>query len=127
MSTITPSWTENVNLHTSGSVAAGVAVVDDIDYDTLGADAAAIVIEVIFGATPDGDILVEVLNSSDSGTNDDTEPVASMVIPWETSATKRQTMETGGRPYDAIRVTNLNTTDSVTVDSWLAWRQWDST
>lgn len=125
MTTGKPVWAENVNLHTSGAVAAGASATDDIDLDTLGADLVSVVVEIVFGATPDGDVLVEVFGSTDSGTNDDTEPLLSFTIEETADATKRKSFALGGIPYAAIKVTNNDTTDSVTYDSWYAWRQWD--
>lgn len=125
--TIKPVWTENVNLHTSGTVAGGASATDDIDLDTLGADATAIVIEIVFGGSPDGDVDVEIFASSDSGTNDDTEPLAAFTITFATSATKRATIVIKDVPYIAVKVTNNDSADNVTYDSWHAWRQWSST
>ena len=126
MATIKPVWTENVNLHTSSSVAAAASVTDDIDLDTLGADAVAIVIEVVFGATPDGNVLVEIFGSSNSGTDDDTEPITSFTIKETASATKRKTVVLKDLAYLAVKVTNNDSTDSVTYEAWHAWRQWSS-
>ena len=127
MATIKPVWTENVNLHTSGTIAAGANVTDDIDLDNLGADVVAIVIEIIFGATPDDDVLVEIFGSSDSGTNDDTEPITAFTIVETASATKRKTIVLKDVAYIAVKVTNNDSADTVTYDSWFAHRQWDST
>ena len=126
MATIKPVWTENVNLHTSASLAFGASVTDDIDLDTLGADLCAIVIEIIFGATPDGDVLVEIFGSSDSGVSDDTEPLTSFIIPFAASVTKLKTIVIKDMAYIAVKVTNNDSADSVTYDSWHAWRQWSS-
>lgn len=127
MATITPSWTENVNLHTSAVLSAGSTATDDIDIATEGYDAVAIVIEIAFGSTPDGDALVEILASSNSGTDDDTEPVTSFIIEAATSTTLRKTVVIKDLAYIAVAVTNQDTTDNVTYDSWYAGRQWDST
>lgn len=127
MATIKPVWTENVNLHTSGTVAAAASATDDIDLDNLGADTVAIVIEILFGGSVDGDVLVEIFASSDSGTNDDTLPLISLSIPETNSATKRKTIVIQDVAYIAVKITNNDSTDNVTYDSWFAWRQWDST
>lgn len=124
---IKPVWTENVNLHTSGTVSAGASATDDIDLDTLGADATAIVIEIVFGGSVDGDVLVEIFASSNSGTDDDTLPLASFSISETNSATKRKTIVIQDVAYIAVKVTNNDSTDNVTYDSWHAWRQWSST
>ena len=126
MATISPSWTEAVNLHTSGTVAAGASATDDIDLDDLTADAVHVTIEIVFGGSVDGDVIVEVFGSSDSGTNDDTISIASFVIKAENSATKRASFTIKDVPYIAVKVTNQDTTDNVTYDSWFAWRNWAS-
>ena len=126
MSTIKPVWTENVNLHTSGTVAAGASATDDIDLDNLGADRVDVTVEIVFGASPDNDVLVEVFGSNNGGTDDDTEPLMSFAIASAASATKRKTFSVTGA-YRAIKVTNQDSADNVTYDSWYAWRQWSST
>ncbi len=126
MSTIKPVWTENVNLHTSAALAFGASVTDDIDLDTLGADLVTVTIEIIFGGTPDGDTLIELFRSADSGSNDDTIPATSFRIPFATSATKRKTFTISAAAYAAIKVTNEDSADSVTYEAWYAWRNWNS-
>ena len=126
MATIKPVWTENVNLHSSAALAFGASVTDDIDLDTLGADAIAIVIEIVFGSTPDGNVLVEIFGSSNSGTDDDTEPITSFTIEEAASGTKRKTIVLKDLAYVAVKVTNNDSADSVTYEAWHAWRQWSS-
>lgn len=126
MATIKPDWTENVNVHSSASLSSGSSATDDIDLDTLGADKVFLTIEIIFGSTPDGNVLVEVFGSADSGTNDDTEPLFSYTVEEGVSATKRKSIEIPSLPYIAITVTNNDTTDSVTYEAWQAWRNWNS-
>lgn len=124
MAIIKSIWTENVNLHTSAALAFGASVTDDIDLDNLGADLATITIEIIFGASPDGNALVEVFGSSNSGVDDDTIPITSFTIPFTISATKRKTFIVRSFPYAAIKVTNEDSTDNITYEAWHAWRQW---
>lgn len=126
MAKITADWTEAVTLHSSSSVAAGVSVTDDIDLDNLGAIAVMIQIEIIFGGTPDANVLVEILGSVDSGVQDDTEVLHSFTIEDTASATKRQSIVVHDVAYLAVRVTNNDTTDSVTYDGLYAWLQRDS-
>lgn len=127
MATIKAVWTENVNLHSSASLAFGASATDDIDLDNLGADTAAITIEIIFGGSPDGDVLVEIFHSTDSGSADDTEPASSFIIPQGVSATKRRTLIVAGTPYIAVTVTNQDSADGITYEAHFAWRQWNST
>jgi len=124
MTIIKPTWTENVNLHTSASLAAAASVTDDVDLDTLGADQALITIEIVFGGSVDGNVLVEIFGSANSGTDDDTIPLTSFTIPENDSVTKRKSVIVTGVPYIAVKVTNNDSTDTVTYEAWYAWRQW---
>lgn len=116
-------WTENVNLHTSSSVSSGSSATDDIDLDNAGPyDMVAITIEIAFGGSPDGDVTVEIFGSTDSGTNDDTIAIIAASISEATSTTKRATYIVENLPYIAVTVTNNDSTDAVTYDSWYAGR-----
>lgn len=126
MPTIKPVWTENVNLHTSAGLAAAASATDDIDLDTLGADMVDISISIAFGATPDGDALVEIFASSDSGANDDTVAAQSFVIEKVTDTTVRRSVLVPARAYVAVKVTNQDSADNVTYEAHFAWRQWSS-
>lgn len=126
MATINPTWTLNQNLHTSGIVAAAASATDDIDLDTSGYDAVLITIEVTFGGTPDGDCSIAVLSSSNSGSDDDTEALYSFSLEEATSATKRISFVVKDVPYIAVKLTNNDSADNVTYDSWYAGRQWTS-
>lgn len=126
MAKITADWTEAQTLHSSSSITAGSSATDDIDLDNLGAIAVMIQIEIIFGGTPDANVLVEILGSVDSGTQDDTEVLHSFTIEDTASATKRQSIVVHDVAYLAVRVTNNDTTDSVTYDGLYAWLQRDS-
>jgi hypothetical protein len=124
MATFKPSWTENQNLHTSGTVAAAASATDDIDLANLGYVGVTITIEIVFGGTPDGNCLVEVFRSNDSGTNDDTEPIVSFTIEEAVSTTKRAGIKLMNEPYLAVKVTNNDSTDTVTYDSWYSGLQY---
>ena len=126
MATITPTWTEATNLHTSGTVAAAASATDDIDLDNLGYDMVLVTIEIAFGGTPDGDCTVEVLGSSDSGTNDDTVALHTLAIEEAASTTKRISLQIKDVPYIAVKVTNNDSTATVTYDSWYAGRKFTS-
>ena len=126
MAAITATWAENQNLHTSGSVTAAATATDDIDLDAAGYDAVCVTIEIVFGGSPDGNVTVAVNASNDSGTNDDTISLHSFAIPEDTSATKRISLVVKDVAYLAIAVTNNDSTDAVTYDSWYAGRTWAS-
>jgi hypothetical protein len=126
MATITPSWTENVEYHASASLAAGASATDDIDLDNASYDAVQVTVEIVFGGTTDGDVDVEILLSSDSGTTDDTEASIKYTIPATDSATKSRSVTVKDTPYIAIKVTNNDSTDNVTYHGWYAGRQWSS-
>lgn len=126
MATITPTWTENQNLHSSGTVAAAASATDDIDLDTADFDAVLIVIEIVFGGSPDADCTIEIFGSANSGTDDDTEALYSFSLAEDTSATKRISFVVKDVPYIAVKLTNNDSTDNVTYDSWYAGRKWTS-
>lgn len=126
MAIIKPKWTENVTLHGSSSVSAAASATDDVDLANLGADAISAQIEIIFGGTPDGPVLIEIFASPDSGVNDDTEPLFAFELPEATSATKRITFNLQNVAYVAVKITNNDTTDAVTYEALYAWRQWET-
>lgn len=126
MATITPTWTENQGLHSSGTVAAAATATDDIDLDTTDFDAVHIVIEVVFGGTPDADCTIEVFGSANSGTDDDTEALYSFSLAEATSTTKRISFVVKDVAYIAVALTNNDSTDTVTYESWYAGRKWTS-
>lgn len=120
MATFSSSWTENVNLHTSAALAAAASATDDIDVATGGYIGVKITIEIVFGGTPDGNCLVEVFGSANSGTDDDTIPITTFTIEEATSTTKRAGVTLMNQPYLAVKVTNNDTTDNVTYEAWYA-------
>ena len=126
MTTTTAVWTENTNLHTSGTVAAAASATDDIDIDNLAYLMVSVTIEILFGGSPDGDVDIEVFGSNDSGTQDDTEPILSFKLSEATSTTKRRTFQIMGVPYIAVKITNNDTTDTVTYDSWYSGLKLDN-
>ena len=126
MATITAAWTEAVNLHSSGTVAGGASATDDIDIDASGYDIVDVTIEIAFGGSPDGDCVVEFFPSTDSGTNDDTIAISTYTIPYATSVTKRVTIPLPDLPYVAVKLSNNDSTDNVTYNSWYAGRKWSS-
>jgi hypothetical protein len=124
--TITPAWTENQTLHASAVLAAVSSTADDLDLANLGYDAVHIQVEVIFGGTPDGNVLVEVFTSPDSGTNDDTEPYLSFTIEDATSATLRKSFTILNVPFIRVQYTNNDTADNVTIETLYAGRKWSA-
>lgn len=126
MPIIKPVWTENVSLHGSAPLSFGASATDDIDLDTLGADLVDISFAITFGATPDGDVVVEVLPSTDSGGNDDTVAARSITIEAVAGTTVRRSVLVPARAYIALKVTNDDSIDDVTYEAHYAWRQWSS-
>lgn len=124
--TTTPTWTENVALKSSGTIAAAASDTQDIDLDTENYDLITVVVEIIFGGSPDGNVVIERFDSANSGTDDDTEPVFSVEVEFATSATKRVSIPIQNTAYTAIKITNNDSTDNVTVESWYAGRKWSS-
>lgn len=121
MATFSATNTENNNLHTSGTVAAAASATDDIDLSASGMIWVSITIEVVFGGSPDGNCLIEVFHSNNSGTDDDTEPMYTFTIEEATSTTKRAPIFIQPAAYVAVKLTNNDTTDNVTYDSWYTY------
>lgn len=124
--TTTPSWTENVTLKASGAIASGASDTKDIDLATELYDLIVVTVEIIFGASPDGDVVIERFDSTNSGTDDATEPEFSISVTESTSATKRINIPILNSAYSVIKVTNNDSADNVTVESWYAGRKWTS-
>ncbi len=127
MATITASWTENVTLHTSASLAAGATASDDLDIATEGYDLVVIQFRVTFGGSPDGDCDVEIFQSSDSGTTDDNDqPLVTFTIDRQTSTQVVVSKKVLDLPYIIVKLTNNDTTDNVTYEAKYAGREWNS-
>ena len=127
MATISASWTESVSLRAAAVLASAATDTNDIDLDNLTADAVALMTEVVFGASADGNVLVEVFGSVDSGTQDDTEPITAFTIEEANNTTKRKTIVIKDVPYIAVKITNNDSADNVTIEQLYAWRNWNST
>jgi len=128
MATITTTWTENQSITSfnAASLAAAGTTNGDIDLATSGYDIVTVQIKVIFGATPDGDVTIDILSSPDSGTSDDTIPLMTISIPETTSATKFITIPVKDIPFIQVKATNNDTTDTVNVSALYAGRKWTS-
>lgn len=129
MATITPTWTENQTISgfNNATLAAAASTSGDIDLDTSGYDLVSIQIKTIFGGSPDGDVLIEILSSPDSGTTDDTIPVSSINVEEETSGTKIISIDVSGKAYITVKATNNDSTDTINVAALYAGRKWSST
>lgn len=121
MATFSASNTENQNLHTSGTVAAAASATDDIDMSASGMIWVSMTIEIVFGASPDGNVTVQVFHSNNSGTDDDTEPLFRFTIEEATSTTKRAPIFVQPGAYLAVKITNNDTTDNVTYEAWYTY------
>lgn len=126
MATISASWTENQTLHTAATVAAGATATDDIDLAANGYVAVHVMVEILFGSTPDDDVVVNVYGSVDSGTQDATSPLYAFTIPSQTSTTVRHTFTIENVPYIAVAVTNNDSTDNVTYEGLYAGLEYTS-
>jgi len=124
MSTLTASWTENQALLASNADAAAASRTGDIDLADAGYDMVTVTVEAVFGGTPDGNLQIDFYASSNSGSDDDTEPIFSAEIEYATSTTKRKTYSIAGVGYVAVKITNNDSTDAVTTEVWYAGRKW---
>lgn len=109
MATITANWTENQAVTFDDSTPAktveGKGV---IDLANLGFIAVAIQFQVIFGGSADGNAIIRIRNSSDSGSNKDTILLLEQTIPFQISTTKRVTILVRDLPYIEVGVYNGN-------------------
>ena len=120
MATISPTWTENVAVRASATLASGASDTNDIDLDNLSADRSDIQVNITIGSA--SSVTVEFFGSSDSGTTDDTTPLHSYVVTVNDTRTISMT-----GPYVAVKLTNNdggNATGNIVIDH--AWRQWTS-
>lgn len=103
---------------TAGSTATG-------DIDCNGANALVVVavkVVVIFGATPDGNVKVELFGVDTDGANEpDTLALYEAEIPYVASSEERVTYQINVSALDHLRVqlTNSDTTDNV--DAWVSY------
>lgn len=121
MATISPSWTENVTLRSSATLAAGASDTNDIDFDNLTADAAKVLVDLTIGSS--SGITVEVFDSVDSGTTDGDVATLSFTM----TATGKRSFSIQNTPYVAVKVTNddgSNATGNLAIT--YAWRNWNS-
>jgi hypothetical protein len=119
------AWSDVIGSDASKtSLAAGASTTGDIDcagtnkYISL-----AIKVVVVFGATPDGDVTVEVFGLDADGANEvDTLAMFEATVPRVTSSEERATYQLNVSALDQVRVklTNNDSADSVSV--WVSAR-----
>lgn len=114
MATFTASWTTGVALHGSSTLANGGTDTDSVNLTTAGYYGIVIQEDInIASGSPNGDILIEILSSSDGGSNTDTEAATVRRINFIATGNKKITIPVLGYPYVTSKVTN-NTGVSVT-------------
>jgi hypothetical protein len=113
MSTTGGDWTENQEHHASSVISATGNAQDTIDLDASNYDEVEVFISIAFGSTPDGDCVVEVFPSYDSGTTFTTKATYTRTIERQTSTTVIVSFIVS-HAAARIKVTNNDSTDSVT-------------
>lgn len=126
MVTTSAAWTEDTEHHASASLAAAATANDNIDLDNLGFDEIEIFISIAFGSTPDGDVLVEIFPSHDSGTTFSSRASYTETVPRVTSTTIVHSFTIKGSAFVKVSVTNNDTTDSVTYVGTYNGKKYDS-
>lgn len=124
MATIRPTWTEAQNLRTAAAVNASQSTEAEnnvIDFDTLGADAARVFVDVVMGSATE--ILVEAFSSVDSGTSFATEPFFARTITANTDFD----FLVLNMAHARIVISNITGGNSGLIGLSYAWRQWSST
>jgi hypothetical protein len=126
--TTTPQWNDNQTIPGfDGAIANGASKEGSIDLKTLKYDRIALQLQIIFSGTTDGPVEVEVLSSSDGGTKKDTISFYGPIEIEETdSATKRITIPIEGISHGTIKVTNNDSSSSVTASIIYSGRKWES-
>lgn len=109
MVTFSSSWTENQSVTFDDTTPAKtVEGKGPIDLANLGAIAVAIQVQIAFGDSADGDAVIRIRSSSDSGTAKDTILLYEQSVAFTVSATKRITVLLRDVPYLEIGVYNGN-------------------
>ena len=109
MVTFSSSWTENQDItFDDASPAKTVEGKGPIDLANLGAIAVAIQVQIAFGGSADGNAVIRVRSSSDSGTTKDTILLYEQEVSFTISTTKRVTVLLRDLPYLEIGVYNGN-------------------
>lgn len=126
MTTISALWTENQEFHASASLAAAASISDNIDLAANGYDVISIQPKIVFGGSPDGNVVVEIFSSPDSGSTFDSEPLHSIAITEATGETKAITITIKDTPFIKIKTTNNDSTDSVTYSGIYAGKEYTS-
>ena len=129
MATISSSWTENQDVSfddtTPAKTVEGKGV---IDLANLGAMAVAIQVQIAFGDSADGNAVIRVRSSSDSGTTKDTILLYEQEVDFTVSTTKRLTINLQDVPYLEIGVYNGNAAvQDITIAAKFAYLKYSTT
>jgi len=110
MATISASWTENVAVSFDDTTPAKtVEGVGPIDLAAAGYISVSVQVRIVFGGSADGDAVIRVRCSPDSGTTKDTILLTEVTVPFTASATKNITLNFTGVPWIEVGVYNGNT------------------
>ena len=123
MAIIKPVWTEAQSLRPAAVVNAGQdtsAENRDIDFDTLGADAARVFVDVAMGSATE--ILIEAFSSVDSGAALASEPYFARTV----TANADFDFLITNMAFVRIVITNTAGGNSGLIGLTYAWRQWSS-
>lgn len=127
MATITPTWAASSQIEgTADGYTTLSATTEEYSssIDMTGSDAAHIIVEVNFDATPTDDVLVKLYGSLD-GTNFDDVPLYSVLIDNGTDPTQRS-LVIEGLAYCRIGCVQTGSTDSHDVRAYVRLRSWSS-
>ena len=125
---INPIWTESKTIASfDGALAAGVSKEGSIDLNALGFDMVEGLVILVFGGTPDAGADIEINSSPDVGTTKSNIAKQGPVeIEEQASTTKRFPFTIQDVAHAIIKVTNKDSTDSITVSIIYAGRIWTS-
>lgn len=130
MATISATWTENQAVtFDDASPAKGVTASEEIDIATAGYVGIFVTLSIGFQADIDGNAIIRVLGSADSGTHDDSAetPLFSQEVAYSAGNTRYISFQIMDVPYVTITVTNdTSTEDDIDIEGWYAGLKYTS-
>lgn len=107
MATYTPTWTTGVSLRTSTAIADGANLTDTINLATSNYYEVDVQVEFdISSGTPNGDLVIEIFQSVDGGSNVDTEARLTRRLTFTATGNKKTTLRAIGGPHVTTKYTN---------------------
>lgn len=128
MATISSLWTENLDVTFDDTTPARtVEGKGPIDLAAAGYITVFIQFKIIFGGSADGDAVIRIRGSADSGTDKDTILLSEITVPFATGVTKKVSIPIRDVPYIEVGVYNGNTAvEDITISAKYAGEKYSS-